>query len=140
MGELSNTAKGRWVAAAAVGIVTLTWMWVAGASAASGVLAAGILIGGPYALVAGTVVGAIAGRLDRHRELVLVILGLSSALALDALPPALMAGDRWWHDPMMVTLFVLSLVPTIGCALWLERWTRPRAQLAPAIARGPRTR
>lgn len=133
MGELSNTAKGRWVAAATVGIVTFTWMWAAGGSAATGVLAAGILIGGPYALVAGTVIGAIAGRLGRHRELVLVIAALVTALGLDSLPLLFMRADEWSNDPVMVTCFVLSLIPTIGCALWLERWTRPRADVAPAI-------
>ncbi len=137
MAEMSNRAKGRWVAAATVGLVTVTWMWAAG-EAAPGVMAAGILIGGPYALVVGTVLGAIAGRLDRHRELVLVALALMATLALDALPWPLVTSDAWWRDPMIPTFLVLSLVPPVGAALWLERRTRPTPAVAPAIARQTR--
>ncbi len=104
----------------------------------AGVMTAGIIIGGPYALVVGTVLGAIAGRLDRHRELVLVALALMATLALDALPWPLVMSDAWWRDPMIPTFLVLSLVPPVGAALWLERWTRPTPAVAPAIARQTR--
>jgi hypothetical protein len=122
---MSNRAKGRWVALTTVAVVTLCWMCMANRDGAGVFLIAGIFVGVPYALVVGTVLGAIAGRLATHRELVLVVLAVMVTLALDALPVLLFSCTDCEIDPMLPTFLVQSLVPAVAAALWLERWTRP---------------
>ena len=113
------------MALATVAVVTLCWMCIANRDGAGAFLMAGIFVGAPYALVVGTVLGAIAGRLTSHRELVLVVLAVMVTLALDSLPVLLFSCKDCETDPMLMSSLVQSLVPAVAAALWLERWTRP---------------
>jgi hypothetical protein len=133
---MSSASKGRWLGFATVAVVTIAWAIVAhesegqadfGSSAI--VLAAGIYIGVPYGLLAGTSVGRLAGRLRRFRALVVVA---SAAWALfPNLPWLALVADRNDHVPYQ--LASLSLAPALLAGLLLERATRPH-ELVPRAA------
>ncbi len=129
---MSSAAKGRRVALANVAVVTIAWSiascgivdWDCEPLAPALFVVAGLFVGLPYGLIAGAMVGRLAGGLERARGLIMVV-AIMWALLADLVVAAFAGAARCAPDPPAAALFVLSLVPTIVGAVILERWTRP---------------
>jgi hypothetical protein len=128
---MSPASKGRWLGFATVAVVTIAWASIVQESKASAiVLAAGIYIGVPYGLLAGTNVGRLAGRLRRFRALIVVA---SAAWALfPNLPWLALVADS--NEPVPYQLVSMSLAPALVAGLLLERMTRPHDVVPRAAA------
>jgi hypothetical protein len=86
------------------------------------IFAIGIFFGTPWAVLVGSRIGALAGRLERGRIVVLAASAAGIALVLAAIAESQM---RCSTDPSLGELFARAAAVCVTMALALERWTRP---------------
>ncbi|HEY3804577.1 MAG TPA: hypothetical protein VGL61_18305 [Kofleriaceae bacterium] len=142
---MTPASKGRWIGAGVALLVTAAWLTTCVSVACQTclpvlVLFGGFVIGLPYGIAAGSVVGRFAGRARERRGLV-IAQSMAWALALDTAVCAVLTpvvDDAAWRwrpdvDPLAATLIVLSMAIVIPGAVLLERMTRPH-DLVPRAA------
>lgn len=98
-------------------------------------LGGGLCVGVPWAVLAGSICGGVAGRIVRDRRLVMASLGAAVALVLALIGLAIVHCST---DPSVLGLLVRAAMITIPTALVLEHATRPAARVPLATARETR--
>jgi hypothetical protein len=92
-----------------------------------------MMIGGMFALPAGALLGVAAGRLREGRILVLELCAIALVPMCGVFAFSVLGSDRIAaHD--FTVMVIIASGPTAMVALLLERWTRPRFEVARALA------